>query len=82
MTTLALARRLHDRVCMSGETCVGDDHARRTQMANARTLLRSEEPHRLLHDAECLLHLDSSMTCPYPAEHALAWRPAAAALVG
>lgn len=85
MTTLA--RRLHDRVCMSTDTCgrseaLADDHARRTQTGSARTLRKAEEPHRLLHDAECLRHLDSSMTCSNPAAHAEAWRPTAAALLG
>lgn len=59
-----------------------DDHARRTQRQAAHALLATPaEAARRLHDAECLLYLDSSMTCPDPVAHAATWAPAAAALL-
>lgn len=73
-TTAEIARTLHDRVCMSGcEGADAADHARRTQTVPARELRASRDPAQLLHDRECLLHLDSSKHCPDRERHAERW---------
>jgi hypothetical protein len=73
-TTAEIARALHDRVCMSGcEGGAADDHARRTQTVPARELRASRDPAQLLHDRECLLHLDSSKHCRDRERHAESW---------
>jgi len=59
---------------MSGcEDADADDHARRTQTVPARELRASRDPAQLLHDRECLLHLDSSKHCRDRESHAEQW---------